>query len=124
MSVIVLVPRAAGPIAPASGVVTGGARDGLEAGHFRVWFEGNLYGATNLRHWADRIHCAADRMLSTYPTTAVLNLPADDFQALGFYDLATGTFDWQVPHWRSSLAAWLGRPVTDEDITTTLATSQ
>lgn len=121
MTVLVLIPAVEGIITPKSGVVTGGDRAGAPLGHFRVWFEGNAHGAVNLNTWADRIHCATDRMLNGYPTTAVRNLPAEQFRAIGFYDPEKGEFDWQVPHWRSALSEWLGKPVTSEDITTTLA---
>lgn len=119
--VLVLVPwDATAGIAPGSGVVTGGDREGTPLGHMRVWFEGNLNGAVNLQRWADRVHNAADRMLTNYPTTAVLEASGDHFRALGFYDPESGTFDWQVPHWREALSEWLGHPVTPEDLTTTV----
>lgn len=121
MAVMVLIPSVVGPIARGSGVVTGGERAHAPLGHMRVWFEGNLNGAVNLERWADRVHCAADRMLSGYPTTAVRDLPGAQFQAVAFYDPGSGIFDWQVPYWRSALSEWLGRSIVDEDIETSLA---
>ena len=121
MRVLVLIPtNPTTTILPGSGVVAGGDRADAPLGYFRVWYEGNTT-ATNLQRYADRVHCAADRMLTCYPTSAVRNAPAEDFISLGFYLPDTGEFDWQVPHWRPALSEWLGRPVTDEDLTTTLA---
>ena len=35
-----------------------------------AYYEGNLYGASNIVTWADRVHHAADRMATAYPTVA------------------------------------------------------
>lgn len=124
MTVLVLIPTdPTTTIHPGSGVVTGGDRSDAPPGYLRVWYEGSTT-ATNLQRWADRVHCAADRMLTGYPTSAVRNAPGDDFIALGFYSPDTGEFDWQVPHWRTALSEWLGRPVTDDDLTTTISHHQ
>jgi hypothetical protein len=120
MNVLVLIPFVETSIAPGSGVVTGGDRGDADSGELRVWFEGNLFNAVNLQRWADRVHCAAERMRTNYPTTAVRNFPGECFRAVAFYDPETGRFDWQVPGWRALLSDWLGRPVEDEDLQTSL----
>lgn len=122
MAVLVLLPDSDLGIDRGSGVVLvpGPPGQGVPVGSFRVWFEGNRHGAANMERWADRVHHAADRALAGYPTVATGVFPAEKFRALGFYDPATGRFDWQVPRWRTALSEYLGRPVTDEDITTTV----
>lgn len=108
-------------IDPGSGIVAGKPASSTPPGHFRVWFEGNRHGAINLQRWADRVDCAAGRMLTNYPTVAVRDLPAESFLALATYEADTGNFSWGYPMWRDPLTAWLGHPVTDEDITTSNA---
>lgn len=120
--VVVVVPEGASGIDAGSGVVVASPREqGTPDGFFRVWFEGNRHGAVNLVRWADRVHCAAERMLAQSPTVAVRDVPIDDVRALGTYDAESGRFEWGVPHWRETLSAWLGRPVVDEDLVSSVA---
>lgn len=105
-------------ILPGSGVITPVHQPAsTPAGSFHVWFEGNAYGAVNLRSWADRVHVAAQRALDMAPTTAQSVLPAEDFRVLGFYDIARRRFDWQVSHWRDALGLWLGHAPNGDDLT-------
>jgi len=121
MAILVLVAEPGTGIDPGSGIVAGVLDANTPPGHFRVWFEGNRNGAVNLQRWADRVHCAADRMVTSYPTIAVRDIDSLYFKALGTYDITTGLFTWGVPHWRESLSAWLGRPVEDDDLVTSVA---
>lgn len=118
MTVLVLIPEPGTGIDPGSGVVAGTpGTPGPPTGYLTVWYEGNRHGAVNLERWADRVHNAADRMLTRYPTIAMRNLPAEQLRAIGTYDPDTGEFTPGIPHWRAALEAWLGRPVTDDDLT-------
>ena len=35
-----------------------------------VYYEGNIYGAENLKDWHERVRCAAGRLFCRYPTVA------------------------------------------------------
>lgn len=82
----IFVPSEAGMrrlgLAPLSGVVAvpwGG--DG-----WHVYYEGNLYDASNLRRWTDRVKNAAGRLFKRYPTVAqayLATLLAEEFTAVG-----------------------------------------
>src|SRR5262245_35530396 len=52
-------------------------------GCITVYFEGNLYDAENLQTLAERIACAADRLVHRYPTIARARCEARDFAATG-----------------------------------------
>jgi hypothetical protein len=74
-------------IAKGSGVV--GYQGPDDAGGkptFIVSYEGNLYGAANLRDWRDRVMHAADRLATGYPTVARAVLPKEQFDVVGLYD--------------------------------------
>jgi hypothetical protein len=90
----VLVPkpgsRAADMIDAGSGVVTDEASwTGLPEA--LVYFEGNRYGAENLRTFDQRVLSAAGRLDQRYPTVAKAMLPIDDFVPVGLF---TYTADW------------------------------
>jgi hypothetical protein len=99
------------------GVTAAGDREG----RISVWFEGNRFGAINLQRWADRVFCAADRMVSRYPTRAVAVLAEDDFTCVGLFALDTGMFSWQVPDPMTVLQNWSSTPMTVEDLVTSSA---
>lgn len=51
-----------------------------------VYYEGNKYGAENMRTWADKLYHAADRLLWKgigYPTIAFAFVPRDDVLMVG-----------------------------------------
>lgn len=50
------------------------------------YFEGNVYGAQNLRTFHDRLVVAAGRMTSDYPTTARALVPVGDLIHVASYD--------------------------------------
>ena len=56
-------------------------------GRIMVWFEGNLHDAVNLRRYAERLRCAADRLARDYGTIAKAHLPLDGFRVAGRFDL-------------------------------------
>jgi hypothetical protein len=70
------------------------------------WFEGNCYQASNLQRFADRAQHAADRLLSSYPTTATRGFTPSDLYPVGELDTETGviTLDPAATH---PLLAWL-----------------
>lgn len=51
--------------------------------HLEVYYEGNRFGAVNIVTFADRVYHAADRMESSYPTSARGVFPAFDFEHVG-----------------------------------------
>jgi hypothetical protein len=48
-----------------------------------VHFEGNIYGAENLRTFDQRVQHAADRLRTGYPTSARGTFPRHDFDVVG-----------------------------------------
>jgi hypothetical protein len=44
-----------------------------------VYYEGNRYGAENLRTYSQRVSMAAGRMFKKYPTIALMGFTREDF---------------------------------------------
>lgn len=65
-------------IAPGSGVV-----GSPEGGRLRIDFEGNLYGAVNIKTYADRCYHAADRHRTRYPTVARMFVARSELAEVG-----------------------------------------
>lgn len=85
----IVIPKAettlARQIKAGSGVVMRETAQGLV-----LDYEGNLYGAENLRTYAERLKHAAGRAAANYPTLARLWLrTAADVEIVGDYDVAT-----------------------------------
>lgn len=73
-------------IAPKSGIV-GSPVHGSD--HICIDYEGNLHGAANMQTWDDRVHHAAGRHVSVYPTVARMHVPAHWLIAVGSYSVRT-----------------------------------
>jgi len=82
---------------------------GLEQEPNRIvcYFEGDLYGASNLVTFADRADIASGRMIEQYPTTAVAALVVTEIVLVGSYDTDSGqaVID---PARRQDLCEWIG----------------
>jgi hypothetical protein len=76
-------------LAPGSAVV-GVAR----SGGFHIHFEGNLYGAENLKTWEERVVCAAGRLFRRYPTVAQAYLT--DLAGLVAVGVVTDSYEIQL----------------------------
>lgn len=68
-------------IAHGSGIV--GAHMGTEV---LLDYEGNLYGAVNMKTWADRVAHAWDRQRVLYPTIARMSVKRSDVILVGHFD--------------------------------------
>jgi len=96
-----------------SGIVSTDPPAATDGGRIAVDYEGNRYGSSSMRTWADRIHHAAGRCATRYPTIARAVLPADALTRVGSYDDQNGhiTLD-TTPDGRSDtlelVSAWLG----------------
>lgn len=69
-------------LAPGTAIVTNDSRETAE--RVLAWFEGNLYGASNLECFADRAWHAAGRMQADYPTAAVRAISTTDLVLVGY----------------------------------------
>jgi hypothetical protein len=90
-----------GEIDRGSGVV--GASDGEEA---TIFYEGNLYGAANIKNFADRVHIAADRSLHHAATVARALVDEKELLEIGFWDDNAGRAV-ILPECLGDLADWL-----------------
>jgi hypothetical protein len=104
----VYVPRegtaARAAIAEHSGVVG----TAVEGGRVVVDFEGNLYGAANIKTYADAVHHAAGRHAwgaEGYPTRARTEVDEDEVLEVGFYN---GERVQVYPEQVGTVADWLG----------------
>jgi len=61
----------------------------IAGGRALCYFEGNLYGSTNLTRYAERLK-AAGRLTMRYPTTARSAVPVDELIEVGAFDAARG----------------------------------
>jgi hypothetical protein len=82
-----------------------------EEGTILVHFEGNRFGALNLQRWADRVSCAADRLLAKYPTVASAVLMTSDLREVGSFDPDTGSVCLYDEDSRALVGNWLGSEV-------------
>lgn len=90
-------------IAPKSAIVSC-AVSGMEA---LCHVEGNLYDATNLQVFADRVMHAAGRLRTGYPTSAVRSIPRKFLIPIGSWDEDAGEVRFSE-RGEETLAAWLG----------------
>lgn len=88
---------------PAYFMVLGEVPDDLDDRALQIDFEGNLYGASNIKTWADRVYHAADRHLSRYPTIARATVPIRSMIQVGTIEGRAITVT--KPE---ALARWLG----------------
>jgi hypothetical protein len=88
----VLVPRPGSQadlaIRTGSGIVTVDPT----ADKVEVYYEGNLYGASGLETFEDKVRRAAERLVDRYPTIAKGRWARTDFDVIGTY---TFTADWK-----------------------------
>jgi len=75
-----------------------------ELEHTLIYYEGNIYGASNLQHYTERLSCAAGRAAHHYPTMAMEQVPSTDLTLVGTYDLDSHQF--KVTD-QPSLDSWL-----------------
>ena len=54
-----------------------------------VYYEGNFYNAANLNTFEEKCLCAADRMLTNYPTLAFANVLRSELLWVGWFNLET-----------------------------------
>jgi len=50
------------------------------------YFEGNIFGASNLLSYSDRVRCAVGRAIHRYPNLAKSRLPVSMLQHVGTFD--------------------------------------
>lgn len=106
----VLVPRegtpAAGMIDRASAIVS----DGRERdGSILVWYEGNRYGADNLKDFHSRTVTVAGRLASKYPTAARALFPRDQFIEVASF--STDNLAFAEIRDPEALSRWAGEPI-------------
>lgn len=102
-------PASAG-ILPGSGIV-GTPQAG---GRILADYEGNRFGGDSLVVYADRVHHAAGRHTSRYPTVARSLVPADSLREVGWWDQDTGLVAPHGPDEAALLAGWLGTEHLDD----------
>lgn len=51
-----------------------------------VYYEGNIYGSSNMQRFEDRLFHAWSRMHYSYPTVAMAHIPAADLVQVGDFD--------------------------------------
>lgn len=108
----------AGSLAPGTAIVGGPAGAPYDVGRVHVCYEGNLYGAVNLKTFDARASTAADRLKTGYPTVARALVEAGDLVAVGrVRPNPTGAGGSGYSVWpsadagaRRALAEWIGVP--------------
>lgn len=68
------------------------------------WYEGNRFGADNLKRYVERVNCAAGRADQNYPTIAKQAIAPNELIDVGTYDLQNGQLQVTNP---AALSAWL-----------------
>lgn len=88
--IFVPVPGSQLGIAPGSAIVCAIEQD--ESSDVVAYYEGNLYGAINLRKYSERALHAAGRQVHRYPTAAMAILPRSSLIHVGDLDYAQRRF--------------------------------
>lgn len=111
--VVSLKPDALGFIAPGSAVVCAADAEGKplvnSQGLINLFFEGNLYKAVNMEHFADKVLVAASRMDKAPGATSAqrFSKPEEIATILGKFDLDRLVFEEVFD--RPALSAWAGQ---------------
>lgn len=78
-----------------------------------VYYEGAIYGQSEMARLADRVFYAHGRLAANYPTVAQLTLPAASLTEIGTFDPPSGTITLIDADAEAALASWLGTDVLD-----------
>ncbi len=84
---LVLVPKLANQAIWAKLIKPGSSMVGFRTGGFDatvVYFEGNIYGAENLKTFEERAICSYGRMVMSYPTCAMCAEQIDSLEVVGY----------------------------------------
>lgn len=76
-----------------------------------IYYEGNLYGARNLKSYHQRVECAAGRAFELYPTvacTGVMKEHIDDFVVAGDCHPSAHYQIYLKPEHADLIEAWTG----------------
>jgi hypothetical protein len=111
---VVYVPAGGHPAT--QGIARGSAIVGLPnpgSDEVRIYFEGAIYGQSDMRTLADRVVHAFGRMLEDAPTTATRLVPRDALVAVGTFESRPGRIVLTGEQSAAAVASWLGVPVLD-----------
>lgn len=98
-------------IHPGSGIVA--AIDDAAARTVVIYFEGNLYGASNLSDFESRVNQAAGRQAQRYPTIARMVAPREDLIEVGRFDYSANQIvsllnEHALAKWIPDETSWIG----------------
>lgn len=112
--VVVYIPatgyRATTGIARGSAIV---GRPDAGRGEVRIYYEGAIYGQSEMRTLADRAVYACSRMVDNYPTTAAMSVPREALVAVGTFDLSASEIVLTGDQSAAVVAEWLDMPQLD-----------
>jgi hypothetical protein len=112
--VVVYVPAADHPattgIARGSAIV---ARPETSREEVRIYYEGAVYGQSEMRTLTDRAVYACGRMVDNYPTAAAMSVPRDALVAVGTFDPSTSEIILTGDQSAAAVAEWLDMPQLD-----------
>jgi hypothetical protein len=112
--VVVYVP-AAGHRATA-GIARGAAivgRPDARREDVRIYYEGAVYGQSEMRTLADRAVYACGRMVDSYPTAAAMSVPREALVAVGTFDPSASEIVLTGDQSAAAVAEWLDVPQLD-----------
>lgn len=102
---------------PHAAIVGTGEADA--AGSVVVYLESNAFGASNLKRYAERLRSAVGRLVTHYPTSALLSVPAADLIPVGTYSPADHTFSITngpaLDRWLGGTEPSIVREITDDE---------
>lgn len=93
MQLAIYCPKPDSPMAktlkPGSAIV--GDPDKITEGRAHIYYEGNVYGAENMRQYTERLLHAGGRLTTKYPTVAQAFIPLDELDEVGVYNTDSKT---------------------------------
>ncbi len=78
-----------------------------------VYYEGRIYGQSEMARLADRVFYAHGRLTEHYPTVAQMMLPPSSLVEVGTFDPPSGTIAPVDAHAEAALATWLESEALD-----------
>lgn len=79
--------------------------------YLNLYFEGNLFGAENLKLFSEKLYHASSRLVHKYPTVARMVVHEQNYLKVGEFDYDTKTIDLD-PDKKDLFMQWIGEDVT------------
>ena len=88
----------------------------IEDAQALIYFEGAVYGQSNIKTYADKVMIAYGRLRDRYPTAAMMVTPLQNVIRIGEVDAMRGTIELDGQQARNLLWDWLDARDVDAEL--------